>query len=250
MATPTGLSLTELQAKEAIHSKARTRLEKLLLLLSVNGDAKPVTRIKAIATNCGLRAASRWNISDILRRSKGKAILVGTNWELTSEGFQTVATLANVRTPSATVKKTVADVRQHIGRIPSVEAKEFIEEAICCFENGQFRAAVVFSWVGAVNILQTYIISDALAPFNAEARRRDIRWKDARNEDELGRLKEHDFLDVMEAIGKMGKSVKQTLQNQCLKLRNGCGHPSSLKISENNVAAHLDTLILNVYSQY
>ena len=61
-------------------------------------------------------------------------------------------------------------------------------------------------------------------------------------------MKERDFLDVLEAIGSIGKNVKQTLQNQCLSLRNACGHPTSLKISENNVAAHLDTLVLNVYS--
>jgi hypothetical protein len=28
----------------------------------------------------------------------------------------------------------------------------------------------------------------------------------------------------------------------CLKLRNGCGHPNSLKIGANKVAAHLETL--------
>jgi hypothetical protein len=63
-------------------------------------------------------------------------------------------------------------------------------------------------------------------------------------------MKEHDFLDVLETIGVMGKNVKQALQNQCLGMRNACGHPNSLKISENNVAAHLDTLVLNVYSKF
>jgi hypothetical protein len=242
-------TLNEQQAKDLVHVEGRTRLQQLLILLAVGDGAKPLRVIKKIASNCGLRAASRWNLSDILRKSNGYAILTGTGWELTSEGLQAVADMANIRLPRAVVKKTVADVRQHLGEIFSHDARQFIEEAIGCFENGQLRAAVVFSWVGAVSVMHAHVVKNALAAFNAEARRRDARWKDARNCDELGRMKEHDFLDVLEAIGSIGGNVKQTLQNQCLTLRNACGHPNSLKISENSVAAHLDVLVLNVYSK-
>jgi len=242
------LTLSENQAKQLLHVKGRSRLQQLLILLAVGDGAKPVGTIKKIALTCGLRAAARWNLSDILRKSNGYAILVGTAWELTSDGTQAVAAMANIRQPGAVVKRTVADVRQHLGKVSSKDAKDFIEEAICCFENRQLRAAVVFSWVGAISVMHTHVVKHALPAFNAEARRRDGRWKEARNGDELGRMKEHEFLDVLEAIGSIGKNVKQTLQNQCLNLRNGCGHPNSLKISENSVAAHLDTLVLNVYS--
>ena len=207
-----------------------------------------VTDVKQTALKCGLRAAAKWNISDVLRKSDGCAIRTDTGWELTDQGRAAVARMANLRTTGAVVKRTVADVRQHVQKISSQQAREFIDEAISCFENGQLRAAVVFSWVGAVSVMHDHVINRALAAFNAEGRRRDGRWKDARNGDELGRMKEHDFLDVLEAIGVVGKNVKQTLQNQCLSLRNACGHPNSLRITENSVAAHLDALILNVYS--
>jgi hypothetical protein len=98
--------------------------------------------------------------------------------------------------------------------------------------------------------MHVHVVKNIFSPFNAEARRRDSRWKDAHNADELGRMKEHDFLDVLEAVGVIGKNVKQTLQNQCLNLQNASGHPNSLKITENNVAAHLDTLVLNIYSNF
>jgi hypothetical protein len=209
-----------------------------------------VGAMKEIASRCGVRDAFRWNISDILRKSEGCAILTLSGWELTDKGEGIVATLADRSLRRQAIKRTTADVRQHVGKIASEEAKTFIKEAISCFENGQFRAAVVFSWVGAVSVLQTHVVTNALRAFNAEARRRDPKWKDARNTDELGRMREHEFLDVLEAIGSIGKNVKQTLQTQCLSLRNACGHPNSLKISENNVAAHLDTLVLNVYSTF
>jgi hypothetical protein len=36
----------------------------------------------------------------------------------------------------------------------------------------------------------------------------------------------------------LGRNVKQILQNECLMLRNACGHPNSASIAENGVAAH------------
>jgi hypothetical protein len=62
-------------------------------------------------------------------------------------------------------------------------------------------------------------------------------------------MKEADFLVIIEAIAVIGKNVRQELEG-CLKLRNGCGHPNSLKLGENKVAAHLETLILNVFAKF
>jgi hypothetical protein len=45
------------------------------------------------------------------------------------------------------------------------------------------------------------------------------------------------------------KNVKEELQN-CLKLRNACGHPSSLKVGASRVAAHIEILIQNVFAQF
>jgi hypothetical protein len=242
--------LSENEAKHLAYDEGRSRSERLLILLATADEPMSVGAIMQTALRCGLRVVSKWNVSDILRKSNGYAILTGDGWELTQRGHQVVDVLANAGLQRQAIKRTVADVRQHVGRISSPDAKDFVEEAINCFESGQFRAAVVFSWVGAVSVMYAYVVRDVLQAFNAEARRRDVRWKDARNTDELGRMKEHDFLDVLEAIGSIGKNVKQALQNQCLTLRNACGHPNSLRISENNVAAHLDMLVLNVYSKF
>ena len=243
------MRLSEDDAKHLVHVDKRRRSEQLLILLATSDGPQSVGAITEIASRCGLRKTSKWNVSDILRKSNGCAILTGNGWELTQKGRQAVRALANTGLQRVAVKRTVAEVRQHLSKVSSQDARDFVEEAICCFENGQFRAAVVFSWAGAVSLMHAHVVTRELQAFNTEARRRDVKWKDARNSDELGRMKEHDFLDVLEAIGSIGKNVKQTLQNQCLSLRNACGHPNSLKISENIVAAHLDTLVLNVYSK-
>jgi hypothetical protein len=105
------------------------------------------------------------------------------------------------------------------------------------------------SWVGAVSLLYGHVAANRLSAFNAEATRRDARWKVARTEDDLALMKEHDFLNVLEAISVIGKSVKQELQ-AALTLRNACGHPNSFKLGPARVAAHVESLVLNVFQKF
>jgi hypothetical protein len=92
-------------------------------------------------------------------------------------------------------------------------------------------------------------VANGLPGFNSEATRRDGRWKTAKTSDDLGRMKEHDFLEVLESISVIGKKVRQELQ-KCLQLRNGCGHPNSLQIADHKVSAHIEDLILNVFAKF
>ena len=65
-------------------------------------------------------------------------------------------------------------------------------------------------------------------------------------------MKESDFLDIIGSppLSILGQNTKEELKNNCLKLRNACGHPGSLAIGENKVAAHLEVLMLNIFSKF
>ncbi len=67
--------------------------------------------------------------------------------------------------------------------------------------------------------------------------------------DDLGRMKESDFLERIATIGMVGRNVKTQLVVG-LNLRNGCGHPNSLKVGANTVAAHIEMLLLNVFDKF
>jgi hypothetical protein len=97
-----------------------------------------------------------------------------------------------------------------------------------------------------VSVLYEFVLANNLDEFNAEAVRRDTRWKPAKTTDDLTRMNEHAFLQVLSATSVLGRSVKDELEG-CLKLRNGCGHPNSLKVGETRVAAHIESLIENVF---
>ena len=62
-------------------------------------------------------------------------------------------------------------------------------------------------------------------------------------------MKADTFLDILQAISVIGKNVKQELKKG-LTLRNGCGHPNSLKLAEHKVSSHIEDLMLNVFAVF
>ncbi|MFZ5733330.1 MAG: hypothetical protein ACOY4O_11375 [Pseudomonadota bacterium] len=239
------------EAKRILHGPKLTSRDQLLVLLGVNPVSPlPVQRIKERCTTAGLPRLAKMNISDVLGSANGFVARTPTGWELQQLGILRVREIAQAANVNLVVSHSSQSLRGHADSISDQLTKSFVMEAIVCFEAHQYRAAVVFSWAGAIALLHGHIFKHKLAEFNTEATRRDAKWRLAKQQDDLGRMKEHDFLDVCETIGVIGKNVKQILQNECLMLRNACGHPNSVSIAENSVAAHIEKLIKNVFSRF
>ena len=143
----------------------------------------------------------------------------------------------------------LSKLRHHLRSIRDDATRRFVEEAIRCIENELHRSAVVLSWVGAVSILQNHVVANHLDDFNAEASRQRRKWQEAKTVDDLARMHEIAFLDVLESSSIMGKAARQEL-GKCLSLRNSCSHPNSLEIGHASVAAHVEILLLNVFAKY
>lgn len=234
--------------KNILHQQGLTQTDKLILCLAVgHGKPKTVKQIREIARAGGLGIAIKWNVSGLLSSSGGKAINTGEGWELNTEGASYASKLVG-RFPQVVGHKVATSLRSDLAKIKEPVIAAFVDEAIRCFESKLYRAAVVLSWVGALAVLYQHVIIHRLHDFNIEAKRRDSRWKEAKTGDDLALMKESEFLNVVEAISVIGKSVKQELLKR-LELRNGCGHPNSLSIGEHTVSAHIEALILNVFSR-
>jgi hypothetical protein len=158
------------------------------------------------------------------------------------------ANLGVTRISPAAVQ-VATDLRAELPRIVNDNTRLFVEEAIKCYEAELYRSAIVMSWLGAIDVLHNYVHQNHLAAFNAEARRIDGRWREARTTDDLGRMKDADFLDRIATISVVGNNVKKELKN-CLDRRNGCGHPNSLRIGANTAAHHIEILLLNVFKVF
>ena len=235
--------------KHLLHKDEYTRLQKILFCLAVDSkSSKDVNEISILAQSAGFHIIKKWNVSDILAKSKGLAIRTPEGWELGPNGEELIRNLVGdliISPPS----KIAASLRKHLGAITDTQIKSFVIEAIECYERDLHRAAIVLSWVGAISVLQEYIIQNKLYDYNAEAKRRNGNWKDAKVREDFGRMKENDFLQILSSISVIDKSVKLELEKQ-LQLRNSCGHPTALKLSSHTVAAYIELLILNVFSQF
>jgi len=224
------------------------RSDKLLLILERSAKVMTVAEIKEAAGRFGLRVSASWNVSQILSRSKGSAIRVLEGWEITKLGKQRLRSLGITQLDGVGVR-VASDLRSHLATVADREVANFLEEAIRCFESNFLRSSVVMAWMAAIAVLQRSVFVTCLVDFNREAARLDPRWKPVKTHDDFGRMGEHDFLDRLASISFLGKNRKDELQ-KCLKLRNACGHPNSLRIGPNMVASHIECLILNVFEPY
>lgn len=239
--------------KDTLLQRTLTHTDKILVvLLDEEAPEKSPKEIREIFVNHGVREAATWSMSSFLNSAKvqKKVVGIGGKWSLTAKGRDYLQSKGIVIPQTSTViTKARDDIRSHLVKITNERVKDFVEEAIGCLEGRLLRSAVVMSWLGAIAILYEHVLLNNGDAFNKEAKKRKQNWNDAKSLDDLARMKESDFLDILGSLGILGKSVKEELKN-CLNLRNACGHPNSYEIGDQKVAAHIEFLIQNVYSKF
>lgn len=125
-------------------------------------------------------------------------IKIKDGWVLTNKGIEYLKT-KKLTNHSPTAKQHL-DLDKLARKIKSPYVQDFVIEAVSCIENNLLKSAVVFSWVGAISVLYEYVEANKLKQFNLEAKKRDNRWKDAINIEGLSKMKEYDFLQIIEGI--------------------------------------------------
>ncbi|MBU1355922.1 MAG: hypothetical protein KJ620_05085 [Candidatus Edwardsbacteria bacterium] len=239
---------------DMIHSQSLSRENLLLLLLAVDvSTPKSVKTLIALGKTAGCTEIYKWNVSEILKRTRGMAIRLPEGWSLTSKGRNFIRSSGILHHgKSVKVVNNAQQLRAHLTRIKNTDTKAFLDETINAYEGALYRSSVVLSWTGAMSLLYDQVMSTCLSAFNIEASKRYTKWKNAKIKDDLARMGEADFLDIIGSppISIISKNLKEELKNNCLKLRNACGHPSSLKIGENRTSAHLEVLILNIFTKF
>jgi len=234
--------------KKWLHQKV-TLTDKLLLILAATSKPLKLSEVREQAKQAGLRIPKSTNISTLLSRSKGKAIRTPQGWEITELGKDHLTGIGITPDKKSKVIQSAIDLRFELANVKDKHKRSFMEEAIKCCEAELYRSAIVMSWIAAVDILYEYVVDKKLSEFNAEAKRVYPKWVTALTVDDLGKMKEADFLERIAAISVIGKNTKKELKD-CLDRRNGCGHPNSLKIGQNTAAHHIEILILNVFQPF
>lgn len=221
-----------------------------MILLSQDGNHLSARNVQSIALAHGVKQITSWNVPRTLTSAyeKGFAVKMPEGWTLTSSGRRYVRDTYLPNDPISTREVAVV-LRNHLDKISKPDTREFLAEAIGCLEADLKRSAVVMSWVGAISILYDYVITYRLADFNARAKELKRDWKTAVTKDDLTKMREEEFLDILGYLSIVGPNVKEELKNR-LRLRNSCGHPNSYKVGKHQVEAHIEFLILNIYERF
>jgi hypothetical protein len=133
--------------------------------------------------------------------------------------------------------------------------RELIEEAIRCFGTRPIskRATILLSWMAGVGHLQSFVWRKKkhLASFNnvltKNTPKNTIRRITTR--EDFTELREDLFILKLREAQIIDTNVHKQLKNQ-LDIRNTCGHPNSIAISDSKVEAFLEDIINNILLRY
>jgi hypothetical protein len=147
------------------------------------------------------------------------------------------------------VEKLLADLP---GKIPDRAESDFLSEALICFQNSAFRAAIVMTWNLTFFHLCTYVLNKKLADFNAEyPKRYPGLHKKAKAptivnyEDFASDLKESEAIEICRSANIITKDQFNALDRQ-ISRRNSAAHPSSTVITVLQAEEFIHDLITNV----
>ena len=145
--------------------------------------------------------------------------------------------------------KTLQDLA---GKIPARAEKEFLQEAMHCFEIEAYRAAIVMVWILAVDHLFAYVLKHKLTDFNAAlAKNKDkrIRIRSVIKKDDLTEIPESKFIEFCRSAKIVTVDVFNIL-DQKLRTRNSSAHPSGVSIGMTKASDFIEDLVNNVILKY
>lgn len=138
------------------------------------------------------------------------------------------------------------------GKVSDQAEKLFLSEALTCYRNRAFRAAIVMTWNLAYDHLLGWILADAqrLANFNAAVVKRYPQDKKKAGLVIAGRLdfedlKESETIEIAAKAALFSDSVKKILLEKLTK-RNTAAHPSLVTVTIHQADDVITDLVNNV----
>ncbi len=176
-----------------------------------------------------------------LLRDKGGYYLEHSLWEKMTAKY-------GQRKITVQVTKMLMDLP---AKVPDVDEREFLDEALICYRNGAFRAAIVMTWNLAFDHLLNFILKHHLARFNTQwpisyaKQHAKARVSAISSRDDFGELKESEILTVCKSATIITADLHKILDEKLGK-RNTAAHPSTIGVSQIQAEGVIDDLVNNV----
>jgi len=172
----------------------------------------------------------------ILKRRGGYCLERKIREDLTEKFGKRRATVA--------VDKLLIELPQ---RVPNLAERAYLDEALVCFRNGAFRAAIVMTWNLAYDHLCEFVLGKHLAAFNTQLPKTYPKAgiSSISKRDDVSELKENQVLQVCRSANIVSGSLHKVLKEK-LDRRNVAAHPSGVATSQLTAEEFIQDLIENV----
>jgi hypothetical protein len=147
------------------------------------------------------------------------------------------------------VAKTLSDLP---AKIPDLDEKDFLTEALNCYRVRAFRASIIMVWNLSYDHLVRWVFADAsrVQALNTSlASKYPKKALSVGKPDDLDVLKESEFIEAARAGKLLDKNTFQILGEK-LRRRNMAAHPSSIAISQHSADDMITDLVANIVLRF
>lgn len=186
-------------------------------------------------------------LSEGLKSKPPKYIRANGGYKLQRHMREALSRKLGAETVTAQTSATLRGLEQ---KLPVGANKEFLKEAIECFEVGANRAAIVMTWILAMDHLFAHILTHKLTDFNAAlSKDKGVKIDAVNQRDDFTEIKETKFIELCRAAGIISNDVRKIL-DQKLGTRNSCAHPSGVTVNKSKVIDFIEDLVDNVILKF
>jgi hypothetical protein len=141
-------------------------------------------------------------------------------------------------------------LRDLLTKISSAEQQVFLEEAISCFEIKSYRAAIVMSWLLAIDTIYEFVLKNKIIEFN-EAIQLHGKYKKVivKSKDNFSDIKESDFIELLRVAKIISNDTRKILDEK-LDFRNTCAHPNTIVIKETKAISFIEDIVDNIVLKF
>lgn len=211
-----------------------------------------VEGLRALLKRGRVPRADKLNLADVLSRAAPFVHTTGKQgnrflWSLTSSGEDHVRGLLSLPKNDVEVENDVTTLKSLISKISDKDVADYLEEGLKCLQVDALRATVVFVWSGAIKKIREDVFACGLTNVNSAIQKHDPKAKSVTKVDDLVLVKEATLLLASQDLGLFDKNQKSVLE-ECLNLRNKCGHPGKYKIGPKKVSSFIEDVVNIVFS--
>ena len=148
--------------------------------------------------------------------------------------------------PTAIVIKN--ELKRHLATLSDPDLRDYLHEAVSCFEHGFSRAAIVLSWCSAYAILRQWLFSRHVASMNAVM----ARWKTPKTItriEDFDEISERVVIDTARTAGAFTKEQHKQIV-MLLDQRNSFAHPTGRRAQAPISEAYLTQVIDEVIAKF